>query len=50
MSPDAQMYQGTYPPAAQYRAAIPAPPAVKLPPGVKAENGLLYYNGKPTAT
>ncbi len=44
--PDAQMYQGTYPPAAQYHSAVPAPPPVKLPPGVKAENGLLYYNGK----
>ncbi len=47
MSPDAQMFTGTYPPAAQYHAAIPAPPAVKLPPGVKADNGLLYYNGAP---
>lgn len=46
LSPDAMMYQGTYPPAAQYRGAIPAPPTVKLPPGVKSENGLLYYNGK----
>jgi hypothetical protein len=25
------------------------PPPMKLPPGVKSENGLLYYNGSPTA-
>lgn len=25
------------------------PPPAKLPPGVKAENGLLFYNGSPTA-
>jgi hypothetical protein len=43
--PDAMMYQGTYPPVAQYRQAVPAPPPMKLPPGVRAEQGLLYYNG-----
>lgn len=38
---------GIHPGAAQYHAAIPAPPRPKLPPGVRDDGGLLFFNGKP---
>jgi hypothetical protein len=38
---------GIHPGAANYHAAIPAPPTPKLPRGVSDDGGLLFYNGKP---
>ncbi|MCC7085151.1 MAG: BBP7 family outer membrane beta-barrel protein [Pirellulales bacterium] len=38
---------GIFPGAAQYHAAIPAPPRPKLPRGVSDDGGLLFYNGRP---